>query len=118
MGPALRHPVLSVVIPIYNEEEIIDKLHAALTEVMEEIGEPWEIVYVNDGSQDTTLPRLLSHQASHPRVVGVDLPRNGGNQPAITAGLQTARGDAVILMDGDFQDPPSVIPKFVQAWRR
>jgi glycosyltransferase involved in cell wall biosynthesis len=118
MGPALRRIALSVVIPIYNEEEIIDKLHAAVTEVMDEIGEPWEVIYVNDGSKDTTLPRLLSFQASDPRVVVVELSRNWGHQPAITAGLQTARGEAVILMDGDFQDPPSVIPKFVDAWRR
>jgi dolichol-phosphate mannosyltransferase len=118
MGPAFRDVVLSVVIPIYNEEEIIDRLHAAVTDVMEEIGEPWEVVYVNDGSKDTTLPRLLSYQASDPHVVVVELSRNWGHQPAITAGLQTARGQAVILMDGDFQDPPSVIPKFVAAWRR
>lgn len=118
MGPALRNVVLSVVIPIYNEEEIIDRLHAAVVEVMEEIGEPWEVVYVNDGSRDTTLPRLLSYQAADPRVVVVELSRNWGHQPAITAGLQTARGQAVILMDGDFQDPPDVLPKFVAAWRR
>jgi glycosyltransferase involved in cell wall biosynthesis len=118
MGPAFRNVVLSVVIPIYNEEEIIDKLHAALTDVMEDIGEPWEVIYVTDGSTDTPLPRLLSYQAADPRVVVVELSRNWGHQPAITAGLQTARGQAVILMDGDFQDPPSVIPKFVQAWRR
>ena len=118
MGPALRRIALSVVIPIYNEEEIIDQLHAAVTDVMDQIGEPWEVIYVNDGSKDTTLPRLLSYQASDPRVVVVELSRNWGHQSAITAGLQTARGEAVILMDGDFQDPPSVLPKFVDAWRR
>jgi polyisoprenyl-phosphate glycosyltransferase len=118
MGPAFRDVVLSVVIPIYNEEEIIDRLHTAVTDVMDEIGEPWEVVYVNDGSTDTTLPRLLAYQAADPRVVVVELSRNWGHQPAITAGLQTARGQAVILMDGDFQDPPEVIRNFVAAWRR
>jgi polyisoprenyl-phosphate glycosyltransferase len=118
MGPAYRDVVLSLVIPIYNEEEVIDNLHAAIVNVMEDIGEPWEVVYVNDGSKDTTLPRLLSHQAADPRVVVVELSRNWGHQPAITAGLQTARGQAVILMDGDFQDPPEVIREFVAAWRR
>lgn len=118
MGPIRREPVLSVVIPIYNEEEVIDRLHAAVSQVMEEIGEPWEVVYVNDGSKDSTLDKLLGYQAVDSHVVVVELSRNWGHQPAITAGLQVAKGQAVVLMDGDFQDPPETIHKMVAAWRR
>jgi len=118
MGPIRRDIVLSVVIPIYNEEEVLDPLHASLTQVLGEIGEPWEIVYVNDGSTDSTLDKLLGYQAVDPRVTVVELSRNWGHQPAITAGLHAARGAAVILMDGDFQDPPETLHRFVAAWRR
>jgi dolichol-phosphate mannosyltransferase len=117
MGPVRRNVAISVVIPIYNEEEVIDALHAALREVMERIGEPWEVVYVNDGSADASLELLLKHQSQDPRVVIVDLSRNWGHQAALTAGLQAACGDAVVLMDGDFQDPPETIVKMVKAWR-
>ncbi len=76
----------------------------------------WELVYVNDGSKDSSLDLLKELQASDPGVVVVDLSRNWGHMGAISAGLQTARGDAVILMDGDFQDPPEVLPELVEAW--
>ncbi len=118
MGPMLqRKVILSVVIPIYNEEEVLDALHPAVVEVLERLNEPWEIVYVNDGSTDSSLARLLHFQECDPRVVVVELSRNWGHQPAITAGLQVARGDAVVLMDGDFQDPPATILDFFEAWR-
>jgi glycosyltransferase involved in cell wall biosynthesis len=118
MGPILHRDItLSVVVPIYNEEQVIDALHAALSGVLETIGESWEIVYVNDGSSDTSLDRLLQLQSLDPRVTVLELSRNWGHQPALTAGLKHARGKAVVLMDGDFQDPPEVIPKFVDAWR-
>lgn len=119
MAPTVRNDVvLSVVVPIYNEEELIDALHQALVDVLDGIGEPWEIVYVNDGSTDTSLSLLLKYQNSDPRVTVVELSRNWGHQPAITAGLQVARGSAVILMDGDFQDPPEVLPRLFSAWQR
>jgi len=119
MGPTIRREVvLSVVIPIYNEEEVVDALHAAVSRALDEIGESWEIVYVNDGSRDSSQDKLLAWQASDPRVTVVELSRNWGHQPALTAGLQVARGEAVVLMDGDFQDPPEVIAEFVEAWHR
>jgi polyisoprenyl-phosphate glycosyltransferase len=118
MGPTIRRKVVvSLVIPIYNEEEVLDDLHGAVSGVLDDIGEPWEIVYVNDGSKDSSLEKLLAYQAIDPRVTVVELSRNWGHQSALTAGLQVARGDAVVLMDGDFQDPPAVIAKFVKAWR-
>jgi glycosyltransferase involved in cell wall biosynthesis len=119
MAPTIRNEVvLSVVVPIYNEQEILPALHQALADVLDGIGAPWEIVYVNDGSSDASLPMLLKYQTSDPRVTVVELSRNWGHQPAITAGLQVARGEAVILMDGDFQDPPEVLPRLFAAWQR
>lgn len=109
--------MVSVVVPIYNEEEIFHLLHSAIVEAMEPTGEEWEVVYVNDGSKDSSLDLLLQCQAQDPRVVVVDLSRNFGHMGAIHAGLKTAQGDAIALMDGDLQDPPSVIPEMIKAWR-
>jgi glycosyltransferase involved in cell wall biosynthesis len=109
--------MVSVVVPVYNEEEIFHLLHAAIVEAMEPTGEQWEVVYVNDGSKDSTLDLLLQCQAQDPHVVVVDLSRNFGHMGAIHAGLKTAQGDAIALMDGDLQDPPSVIPEMIKAWR-
>jgi polyisoprenyl-phosphate glycosyltransferase len=109
--------MLSVVVPIYNEEENINAFHSAVAAVMETVREPWEIVYVNDGSRDSSLALLLEIQKQDRRVTVVEFSRNFGHQPALTAGLQTARGDAIILMDGDFQDPPDLLPQLVEAWK-
>src|SRR6202167_5337038 len=109
--------MISVVVPIFNEEEIVELFHATLSESMKDIGEGWEVVYVNDGSRDSSFKLLTDLQAKDVHVVVVDLSRNWGHMGAISAGLQTARGDAVVLMDGDFQDPPEVVPELVAAWR-
>jgi polyisoprenyl-phosphate glycosyltransferase len=109
--------MLSVVVPIYNEEENINAFHSAVVAVMESVQDPWEIVYVNDGSRDSSLSLLLAIQRHDPRVTVVEFSRNFGHQPALTAGLQTAKGDGIILMDGDFQDPPEVLPQMVEAWK-
>src|SRR5579872_986233 len=109
--------MISIVVPIYNEEEIVKMFHSAVADSMIDIGEPWEVVYVNDGSRDSSLQLLKELQAEDEHVVVVDLSRNWGHMGAITAGLQTARGRAVILMDGDFQDPPQVLPRMIDAWR-
>ena len=84
---------------------------------MDTVQDAWEIVYVNDGSRDSSLSLLLEIQKQDPRVTVVEFSRNFGHQPALTAGLQTARGDAIMLMDGDFQDPPEVLPQLVDAWK-
>lgn len=84
---------------------------------MDTVQEDWEIVYVNDGSRDSSLSLLLEIQKHDPHVSVVEFSRNFGHQAALTAGLQTARGDAIILMDGDFQDPPDLLPQLVEAWR-
>lgn len=109
--------MLSVVVPIFNEEENISAFHAALEEVLEEIPDVSEVIYVNDGSRDSSLELLLDIQRRSPQVTVVELSRNFGHQPALTAGMATAQGDAVVLMDGDFQDPPEVLPRLFEAWR-
>jgi len=110
--------MVSVVVPIYNEEELILRFHEAVAHVLEGVGGDWEVVYVNDGSTDSSLELLKGLHAADPRVVVVELSRNWGHMGAISAGLKTARGRAVILMDGDFQDPPEVLPQLVEAWRK
>jgi polyisoprenyl-phosphate glycosyltransferase len=109
--------MISVVVPIYNEEELIMRFHDAISIAMESAHTQWEVVYVNDGSTDFSLQVLRGLQAMDARVVVVELSRNWGHMGAISAGLQMARGNAVILMDGDFQDPPEVLPKLINAWR-
>jgi dolichol-phosphate mannosyltransferase len=109
--------MVSVVVPIYNEEELVVRFHEAVASAMESARTQWEVVYVNDGSTDSSLELLRGLQSLDPHVVVVELSRNWGHMGAITAGLQTARGAAVILMDGDFQDPPEVLPRLVDAWR-
>jgi dolichol-phosphate mannosyltransferase len=109
--------MISVVVPIYNEEILILQFHEAISNALEDIDEDWEVVYVNDGSRDSSLDILRGLQAADQHVVVVELSRNWGHMGAISAGLLTARGDATIIMDGDFQDPPEVLPELVEAWR-
>ena len=109
--------MLSVVVPIYNEEENIRDFHRVLTKTMEQLDEDFEVVFVNDGSRDKSLPMLLEIGDADHHIVVVELSRNFGHQAALTAGLNVAKGDAVVLMDGDFQDPPSVVPRLVASWR-
>jgi dolichol-phosphate mannosyltransferase len=110
--------MISVVVPIYNEEELVLRFHEAVANSMQGVVDDWEVVYVNDGSKDSSLELLKGLQNQDPHVVVVDLSRNWGHMGAISAGLQTAQGDAVILMDGDFQDPPEVLPQFIDEWRK
>lgn len=109
--------MVSVVVPIYNEEELILRFHEAVANALEHVGSDWEVVYVNDGSTDSSLDLLRELQTVDSHVVVVELSRNWGHMGAISAGLQTARGRAVILMDGDFQDPPEVLPQLIKSWR-
>jgi dolichol-phosphate mannosyltransferase len=109
--------MVSVVVPIYNEEEIVVRFHAAVASALKGVVDDWEVVYINDGSTDSSLELLKGLQAIDSHVVVVQLSRNWGHMGAINAGLQTARGRAIILMDGDFQDPPEVLPQLIKAWR-
>ncbi len=112
-------PAISVVIPCYNEQEVLPEFHARITAAMEGIGLPFELVYVNDGSRDGTLALMLQAQAGDPRVAVVNLSRNFGKEIALTAGLDHAAcSEAVVVIDADLQDPPEVIPALVAAWRQ
>ena len=110
-------PTFSIVVPLYNEEEVVAQFHARLVPVMEGLGAPWEVVYVNDGSRDRSLAILEGLRAADPRIGIVNLSRNFGKEIALTAGLDHARGEAVVVTDVDLQDPPEVIPDLVAGWR-
>jgi dolichol-phosphate mannosyltransferase len=108
---------LTVVIPLFNEEENIEELYRQIVEHLDPLGEQFELLLVNDGSRDATPERIEALAAQDPRVRPIHLSRNFGHQPAITAGIDLAEGDAVIVMDGDLQDSPALLPQFVQRWR-
>jgi dolichol-phosphate mannosyltransferase len=109
--------MISLITPIFNEEDIVVLLHEEVCAAFDSMGLPWEVIYVDDGSRDKSLALLLELQRRDNHVVVAELSRNWGHQPAVTAGLSIARGDAVVMMDGDLQDPPKVIPELVAAWR-
>jgi glycosyltransferase involved in cell wall biosynthesis len=113
----LPPPVLSVVIPVLNEEENVPLIVARLNAVLEPLVATHELVFVDDGSTDTTLERLRALAAADPRVRALSFSRNFGKEIAIAAGLDEARGDAVVLIDADLQHPPEMIRAFVARWR-
>jgi len=108
---------LSIIVPIYNEEAVIPELYRRITGVMDEIGESWEMVCINDGSRDRSVQMLVELHQADPRVKLVDFSRNFGHQLAITAGLDYAEGQAVVIIDADLQDPPEVIGEMLARWR-
>ncbi|RMG87346.1 MAG: glycosyltransferase [Chloroflexi bacterium] len=112
-----NRPRFSIVAPIYNEEGNIQPLYERIREVMDSTGESWELVAVNDGSRDNSLPLLLSLAEQDKRVKVVNFARNFGHQVAVTAGIDFAQGDAVVLIDADLQDPPEVILDLIAKWR-
>jgi polyisoprenyl-phosphate glycosyltransferase len=109
--------LLSVVVPIYNEEEVIALLLERLEKTLAAAGPAWEVILVNDGSSDRTIELLLAAAQRDPRFKVISLARNFGHQLAATAGLDAARGDAVVLIDADLQDPPEVIPEMLAKYR-
>jgi polyisoprenyl-phosphate glycosyltransferase len=109
-------PVFSVVVPMFNESETIGHMHRRLAAAMATLDAPWEVIYVNDGSRDTTLREVETLQNADSHVALVNLSRNFGKEIATTAGLDHAHGEAVIVIDADLQDPPEVIPQLVDAW--
>lgn len=108
----------SVVIPIFNEEETIAELWKRLVAVFDSINANWEVIFVNDGSTDCSRQMLTDLSQQHHNVKVLNLSRNFGHQPAITAGIDYAQGDAVILMDGDLQDDPEAIHTFIDFWKQ
>lgn len=112
-----RPVLLSVVVPAYNEQEVIETFHDRLSGVLASLPFDVEVIYVNDGSGDDTLSILRALRRRDPRVAVIDLSRNFGKEIALTAGLDHARGDAVVVIDADLQDPPELIPNLVEPWR-
>jgi polyisoprenyl-phosphate glycosyltransferase len=110
-------PTLSLVLPIYNEQEVIPELHLRLQGFLAALPVSAEVLFVDDGSRDTSMPLLRELAATEPRYRVVSFARNFGHQTAITAGVDFARGEAVVVMDADLQDPPEVVLEMVAKWR-
>jgi len=110
-------PTLSILVPAFNEEGGLREFHKKLSEVLATLALPAEVIFINDGSTDGTLQVLQEIRAKDSRVAILDLSRNYGKEIAMTAGLDHARGDAVVIMDADLQHPPELIPEFVKYWR-
>lgn len=109
--------VCSVIVPMYNEEAVIPETYRRLTGVMENFKESYEIIFINDGSRDKTRDMLSELCKSDKRIKLIDFARNFGHQIAITAGMDYAAGDCMVIIDGDLQDPPELIPEMVKIWR-
>jgi polyisoprenyl-phosphate glycosyltransferase len=111
-------PKYSFIIPIYNEEETIPEMHCRVSAVMERMDGLVELILVNDGSRDRSLKLLRELHEKDPRVCYLSLARNFGHQVAVTAGLNFARGQVIVILDADLQDPPELIPDMVEKWRQ
>jgi polyisoprenyl-phosphate glycosyltransferase len=109
--------MISVVAPIFNEEETLEELYRRIAAQLKTIGEQWEIILVNDGSNDRCSRLLADLRSQDSRIKLLEVSRNFGHQQALTAGIANARGDCVIIIDGDLQDPPELIPTLVEKWR-
>lgn len=109
--------IYSVVVPVYNEEEVIRESYKRLKNVMDSIDAPYEIIFVNDGSRDKTVFIALEICNNDPHIKLLDFSRNFGHQTAITAGMDFSEGDAIIVIDADLQDPPEVIPEMIEKWK-
>ena len=111
-------PTLSLVLPIFNEEEVIPELHRRLQEFLVKLALDAEVIFINDGSKDRSLTLLRGLTQNEPRYRILSFSRNFGHQIAITAGVDVARGQAVVVMDADLQDPPEVVLEMVKMWRQ
>ena len=112
-----RHIQYSVVVPVYNEELVIHETYQRLKEVMDQTKENYELLFVNDGSKDHSIEILREHSLLDPRVKIIDFSRNFGHQIAITAGMDYAQGNAIVVIDADLQDPPELILDMIEKWR-
>ncbi len=116
-APRMPRPTLTIVLPIYNEEEVLPILHDRLQSFLEHIGVDTEVLFVNDGSRDRSLTLLRELAGKDRRYQVLSFSRNFGHQSAITAGVDHARGLAVVVMDADLQDPPEVVGEMLARWR-
>lgn len=111
------HPFYSVIVPCYNEEAVLQESHKRLTQVFSAMDGDYEIIYVNDGSRDRTADILRALTAADAHAKAVMLAKNAGHQMAVSAGLDYASGDAIVIIDADLQDPPEVIPEMAKKWQ-
>ncbi len=110
--------MLSLIVPVYNEEEVLPESFRQMDAEMKKIGYPYEIIYVNDGSRDGSMKILRDIAKANPQVKVRSFSRNFGHQTAVTCGMDAAKGDALIIIDVDLQDPPEVIGRMVEAWEQ
>ena len=113
----MAKPVFSIIAPVYNEAETLPALYPRIRDVMQQTGESWELVLVDDGSKDRSADLMRELAEKDSRVRPVIFARNFGHQLAVTAGLDFSRGDAVVIIDSDLQDPPEVILDLIARWR-
>ena len=113
----MNNPIISIIAPCYNEEETIEPFLRRIEEILTQINEPYEIVFINDGSRDNTLNVLLNAKQNFKNIRIINFSRNFGKEAALTAGLDKARGEAAIPIDVDLQDPPELIKELVAKWR-
>jgi dolichol-phosphate mannosyltransferase len=107
----------TIIIPVYNEEAVINESYRRLTRVMESVDEAYELLFINDGSEDRTVELIEALAEKDGCVKLLDFSRNFGHQIAITAGMDYARGDAIVIIDADLQDPPELIPQMIEKWK-
>lgn len=110
-------PKYSLIIPIYNEEETIPELYRRVSDVMDSLDDSVELILINDGSPDRSLKLMRELQERDARVCYISFARNFGHQAAVTAGLNFARGQVIVVLDADLQDPPELIPKMIESWQ-
>jgi len=113
----MKNPTFTIIAPIYNELENIPELYPRVRDVMEQTGEPWELILVDDGSTDGSTDVIRKLAENDERVRPVIFARNFGHQIAVTAGIDYSRGDAVVIIDADLQDPPEIILELIEKWR-
>lgn len=109
---------ISIVIPCHNEEEVLGKLWGRISILLDQLSFPAEVILIDDGSTDSTWRQLIQLQRADARVKAIKLSRNFGHQIALTAGLDQANGEVIVIMDADLQDPPELVPEMVALWRR
>ncbi len=112
-----EHPRYSIIAPVFNEEGNLPELYRRIKETLDTTGEPWELVLINDGSHDRSAEIMRELHATDSRVKIIEFAKNFGHQLAVTAGLDYAQGDAVVIIDADLQDPPSVILQMIEKWK-
>lgn len=109
---------VSVIVPCYNEDKVIDEAVSRLTAALETVTADYEIIFINDGSRDATLEKIEAHCALSKKLKCISFSRNFGHQPAISAGILYASGEVAVIIDADLQDPPELIPRMIETWQK